>query len=43
MNLFKMRHVFENSKSISENPTLSENTETDDQNISQEMIFQFPA
>ena len=28
MNLVEMRHVFDNSKSVSENPTLSENTET---------------
>ena len=45
MNMVEMRHVFENSKSVSENPTLSENTEPDEQDISQERerIIQFPA
>ena len=43
MNLVEMRHVFDNSKSVSENPTLSENTETHEQDSSQERIIQFPA
>ena len=42
MNSVKMRHVFDHSKSDSENPTLSENTETHEQDIS-ERIIQFPA
>ena len=43
MNLVEMRHVFENSKSVSENPTFSENTESDEQSNSQERIIQLPA
>ena len=38
-----MRHVYDNSKSVSENPILSENTQTYEQDISQERIIQFPA
>lgn len=43
INLVELRHMFENSKSIFENPTLSENTESNEQDISQERIVQFPA
>ena len=43
MNLVEMRHVFENSKCVSENPDLSETTEIEDQNTSSDRIIQFPA
>ena len=34
MNLVEMRHVFENSKCVCENPGLTETTEIEDQNTS---------
>ena len=43
MNFVEMRHVFENSKCVSENPDLSETTEIEDQNTSSDRIIQFPA
>ena len=43
MNFVEILHVFDNSKSVSENPTLSENTEAHEQDNSQERIIQFPA
>ena len=43
MNLVELRHLFEDSKCIGEEPNLSETTEIHNQNISSDRIIQYPA